>query len=265
VGTWNGGFAVDFNVPFNTNVDSWRFAVLFSSSFTCLRTKSGIETDDAYSYFAVNNASAQTAGSVVTISANIGHNLGTVLTITDLLLNGQKVCGNSSARMENHRVHFSRQTSIRPIEGFNLVKKSFCLGGCCCAFDNDCICKDLQAQSMTCNKLIGFSVVNGGTVNFELAVPFSQTVTSLTVTVTFSTPITSLSSSNSSHVITQGPTDFQISNISVDPVQCPNSPAILYLTADGITPETAITAVTVNGQTVCTGGTRMFQQVIKRA
>ena len=36
---------------------------------------------------------SQSAGSVVTISANIGHSMGNVLTITAMLLNGQKVCG----------------------------------------------------------------------------------------------------------------------------------------------------------------------------
>ena len=48
---------------------------------------------ESSSSFKVIGTSPQSAGSVVTISANIGHSMGNVLTITAMLLNGQKVCG----------------------------------------------------------------------------------------------------------------------------------------------------------------------------
>ena len=45
------------------------------------------------SNFVVSGTSSQSAGSVVTIPANIGYGMGKVLTITAMALDGQKVCG----------------------------------------------------------------------------------------------------------------------------------------------------------------------------
>ena len=39
VGSWNGGFAVDFNVPFDTSMDSWTFDVQLSGNYYCLAVK----------------------------------------------------------------------------------------------------------------------------------------------------------------------------------------------------------------------------------
>ena len=101
--------------------------------------------------------------------------------------------------------------------------------------------------------------------SFFLTLPFSGPVNKWTATVTFSTPVLSLSDQNSNlfgtpaHDITQGLTEFQISNIDADAFQCAGSAAKLFLEATGMTSTTAITAVTVNGHTVCTGATRINQ------
>ena len=111
---------------------------------------------------------------------------------------------------------------------------------------------------MTCNNLVESISVNDGTWSFSLAMPFSEPASSWTATVTFSTLIGSLSSSDPALVITQGTTEFQISKNAADVVQCTGSATTLSLVATGVTSATAITAVTVNGQTACTGGTRIF-------
>ena len=142
--------------------------------------------------------------------------------------------------------------------------------GCSCAFDEQCNCKYLQAQTMTCNSLVKSKMVLFGTWIFDLTLPFSGPVNSWTATVTFSTAIGSLSDgdatvfSTPAHGITQGPTEFQISNIAADAVQCAGSAVTVSLEAEGVSSETAVTAVTVNGQTVCTGGARINQREMKR-
>jgi len=128
--------------------------------------------------------------------------------------------------------------------------------GCCsCVVDDQCNCKYLPARPMTCIGLLGRleSI-------YALTLPFFGPVSSWIATVTFSTPIESLSDQGASklpgtpaHDITQGPTEFQISNNTVDAVQCAGSVATLFLEIKGVTSATVISAITVNGQTVCTG------------
>jgi hypothetical protein len=130
---------------------------------------------------------------------------------------------------------------------------------CSCVYDDQCNCKYLQTQSMTCNNLVKSYTVNGNTWSFNLTVPFSELVNGWTATVTFSAPIASLSDRpvhGTVHDVTQGPVEFQISNSTTDGVQCGcGSATTLWLEAKGVTTATAITAVAVNGHTVCTGGT----------
>ena len=120
---------------------------------------------------------------------------------------------------------------------------------------------------MTCNNVVEMSQFVG---SFFLTLPFSGPVNKWTATVTFSTPVLSLSDQNSNlfgtpaHDITQGLTEFQISNIDADAFQCAGSAVTVSLEAEGVSSETTVTAVTVNGQTVCTGGARINQREMKR-
>ena len=131
--------------------------------------------------------------------------------------------------------------------------------GCCCAFDNQCNCKNLNDPAkFTCNNYVETFGVVEGTWVFRLTLPFSEAVPEWSAIVTFSTPIASLSTLENYHFIVQGliPTEFRISYNFDDGVQCAGSAVILLLEALGVTSETEIIDVTINNRKGCIGGGR---------
>jgi hypothetical protein len=146
------------------------------------------------------------------------------------------------------------QSRQKGLAGFAPVVSGSCSGCLSCVYDDQCDCKYLHAQNMSCNNLIeSWFFIIGGTWSFYLTLPFSGPVNSWTAIITFSTPIESLSEQGNHNVTPYGTTGFQISNTTADADQCRESVVYLMLLAKGVTSSTVITAITVNGQTVCTG------------